>query len=95
MAARPWRCRRICSAERDARAAGGVASASHALSPVWDDGGLPVSRFGRGRTHDEEAVDQAISEALPDLQDRGAKREHGSGARRWDMVLLAVACGHL
>src|SRR4029453_7143371 len=39
-----------------------------------------VDRFKGGRTDAEEAVDQAVSEALPDVRDRRAKRERGSGA---------------
>jgi hypothetical protein len=47
------------------------------------------------RTPDEQTVDQAVSEALPDLQDRGATRERRRSAQRWDVVLFAVACGRL
>jgi hypothetical protein len=56
---------------------------------------LTVDRFKGGRTDAEAAVDQAVSEAMPDVRDRRAKRERGSGALLWSMVLLSVACRRL
>ena len=56
---------------------------------------LTVDWFKGGRTDAEEAVDQAVSEALSDVRDRRTKRERGSGALLWEMVLLAVACKRL
>jgi hypothetical protein len=99
--ASPRRCCRVSQAvtrlarltpgsQRRHRAAkgGGLAGSAHGLPAA-----CAVDRRRGGRTQDEDAVDQAFSAALPDVQDRGATRERGSGARPWSMVRFAVACG--
>src|SRR5215813_9190936 len=58
----------------------GLTGSAHGLPDA-----LPVSRFRSRRTPNEAAVDQAVSEELPYMQDRGATRQRGRGACHWDM----------